>query len=112
MNTTPKPAKWPIARENHSRLTGFCEMLRGITRDKRGAIAVIFALMFPVLAGIVGLGVEVSIWYTIKRHYQSIADVVAYSGALELIGGGSCATGWANCLAAKNDAITNNFNPS
>ena len=59
-------------------------MTRRLARDQRGVIAVVFALMFPVVAGILGFGVETGIWYTIKRHYQSIADVAAYSGALEI----------------------------
>src|SRR5207244_8426288 len=102
----------PRVKKGQERMSVLLALLRRLGPDKRGAIAVVFALLFPVLIGIVGLGVETGIWYTIKRHNQSIADVVAYSGALELVGGGSCATGWANCVAAKNDAVSNGFNPS
>ena len=80
--------------------------LRQLGRDQRGVIAVVFAILFPVVAGILGFGVETGIWYSIKRHYQSIADVAAYSGALELAAGGTSAQAIA---AAKNDASANNF---
>jgi Flp pilus assembly protein TadG len=40
--------------------------LRKLGRDQCGAIAVVFALLFPVVAGILGFGVETGIWYTVK----------------------------------------------
>src|SRR5216683_136796 len=90
-------------------MTGLCTLLRRFGRDQRGAIAAIFAVLVPVLVAIVGFGVETGIWYTVKRHNQSVADVAALSGALEIAGGGSCATGWASCVSAKTDAKTNGF---
>jgi len=37
--------------------------------------------MFPVVVGILGLGIEAGIWWQVKRQNQAIADVAAYSGA-------------------------------
>jgi Flp pilus assembly protein TadG len=90
-------------------MTWCCELLRRLTRDQRGAFAVVLAVSIPVVAGILGLGIETGIWYTIKRHDQAIADVAALSGAIEIADGGSCATGWSSCVAAKTDADANNF---
>lgn len=53
------------------------------TRDDRASIALMFALMLPVLFGIVGLGVEVGIWFKERRELQTIADAAAVSAAIE-----------------------------
>ena len=90
-------------------MTTLGKLLRRLGHDKRGAIAAIFAVLVPVLVTIVGFGVETGIWYTVKRHNQSIADVAALSGAFEIAGGGSCATGWPSCASAQTDAKTNGF---
>jgi hypothetical protein len=55
--------------------------------DQRGAVAPLFAVLLVVLFGIAGLGVDVGIWYTLKRQYQSAADIAAISGAMELAAG-------------------------
>src|SRR5579863_3272923 len=90
-------------------MTWFCELLRRLIRDQRGVFAVVLAVSLPVVAGILSFGIETGIWYSIKRHDQAIADVAALSGAFEIAGGGSCATGWTSCLSAKTDANSNGF---
>src|SRR5690348_8536157 len=80
-------------------------LLLRLRRDERGAIAIVFAVMFPVVAGILALGIETGIWYGVKRHNQSIADVAAYSGALQI----ASATGGDPAAAAKADALLNGF---
>jgi Flp pilus assembly protein TadG len=86
-------------------MTDACKLLHRLGRDQRGVIAVIFAIMFPVVAGILALGIETGIWYGVKRHNQAIADVAAYSAALEIAGGNP-----ANAVtAAETDAKTNGF---
>jgi Flp pilus assembly protein TadG len=52
-------------------------------RDRRGAVAVALAILFPVLIGFAGLGVEVGMWFWIQRQNQSAADAAAISAALE-----------------------------
>lgn len=53
-------------------------------RSRGGGVAAIFALMAPVLIAFgVGMGVEIGIWYTVKRHMQTVVDQAAIAGALE-----------------------------
>lgn len=58
-------------------------ILRHFARDESGAIAIMFALMLPVLFGIIGLGVEAGLWFKERRELQTIADVAAISAAIE-----------------------------
>jgi hypothetical protein len=58
---------------------------RRLVHNDRGTIMVLVAIALPVLLGFVGLGVEAGLWYTIKRHNQSAADVAALSGAFEVL---------------------------
>lgn len=58
-------------------------------RDERGVIAVMFALMLPILLGAVVLGVEIGNWYYVHRQLQTIADAAAIAGAIELDAGSS-----------------------
>src|SRR5687767_4260960 len=64
-------------------------LFRRLGADRRGAIAILFAVMFPVLVGTLGVGIETGLWFGVKRHNQAIADVAAYSGALQLAFGTS-----------------------
>ena len=59
----------------------------GFVRDRRGATATLFAVLLTALFGLAGLGVDVGIWYTLKREYQSAADNAAISGAIEVAQG-------------------------
>lgn len=74
--------------------------------DRKGVAAVIAALAFTVLIGVVALGVETGLWYAIKRQDQSAADAAAISGAYEVAAG----QGYSDiCALAKRDAATNGF---
>lgn len=64
-------------------------LLRRFRRDQRGAAAIIVAVLMPVFIGGIGLGVETGYWFMWERKLQHIADVSAYSGAVELSNGGS-----------------------
>jgi hypothetical protein len=64
--------------------------------------------------GFVAFGVEVGLWYAIKRHNQTAADIAAISGAFELDAGqGYGLTANAMypdiCALAKQDAANNGF---
>ncbi|MFQ5784777.1 MAG: pilus assembly protein TadG-related protein [Alphaproteobacteria bacterium] len=74
-------------------------------RDTRGAIAVVTALLFPVIAGFAGLGVDVGYWYQARRWLQTVADSAAIGGARELALNN--ATGIAS--AARGDAVRNGY---
>lgn len=50
--------------------------------SERGAVAVYFALMSPVLIGFTALGAEAGYWLMMERRLQHIADTSAYSGAV------------------------------
>jgi Flp pilus assembly protein TadG len=56
--------------------------IRQLGGDKRGAVAVLFALSSTVLIGFAGLGAEVALWYIAKRTAQGAADTAAYSAVV------------------------------
>ena len=58
--------------------------MRRFSRDQRGIIVVMFALMLPIIIGFIGLGVEVSYWFSSKRDLQAAADAAAIASAYEL----------------------------
>ena len=74
-----------------------------------GSVALMFALMLPVLFGIVGLGVEAGLWFKERRQLQNIADTAAVSAAIELAYG---ATSTELMTAAKIEADGNGFDPT
>ena len=53
-------------------------------RDTRGAFAIIFALMLPLLVSAIGLGVEIGGWYSEVRSLQSAADAAAVAAVFEV----------------------------
>lgn len=57
---------------------------RRFVKDKRGGILVYVAVAIPVLLGVSGLAVDVSVWHAQKRSIQTLADVAAIGGASEL----------------------------
>lgn len=79
------------------------------SRNDRGAVALMFALMLPVLFGIIGLGMEVGIWFKERRELQTIADAAAVSAAIENSYG---ATSAAVLSAATTEATANGFDPT
>lgn len=56
--------------------------LRRLSRDETGAVAVIAAILFPVVVGAMGLGAETGYWYLKKRKLQHAADVSAHAAAV------------------------------
>src|ERR1700746_1034728 len=50
-----------------------------------GAVAVLTAIILPVLLGFASLGTEVGHWYLAKREMQGAADAAALSGAAQWI---------------------------
>jgi hypothetical protein len=52
-----------------------------LRRDQRGTIAVMMALLFPALIGILGLGMEVTNWYMRTRGMQNAADAAVIAAA-------------------------------
>ncbi len=79
----------------------------GLLRNRRGAVAIIFALIAPVLIGFVALAVEVGLWYMIKARMQGVADAAAMAGDREL----AAATGKL-AAAVTLEGTLNNCNTS
>jgi Flp pilus assembly protein TadG len=59
--------------------------MRDFRRCSMGAVAVLTALILPVLLGFTSLGVEVGHWYLAQRQMQGGADAAAISAAAEYI---------------------------
>ena len=90
------------------------EFIARFARDDRGVSAIIFAIMLPALIGMVGLSVEVGLWYAQKRNLQAAADAGAMAGALVLYQGGTSAEAEAaaSAYAVLNGAVAANVNPN
>jgi Flp pilus assembly protein TadG len=65
------------------------QTLSAFARAKRGGVAVMFALVLPVVIGFAGFGVETSYWYLKSLDLQAQADAAAYAGAMEKRSGSS-----------------------
>ncbi|MCR4377034.1 MAG: pilus assembly protein TadG-related protein [Rhodospirillales bacterium] len=78
----------------------------GFVHNRRGSVALMFALMLPIIFGIIGLGVEVGMWFKDRRELQTIADAAAVSAAIENAYGATQAEIEA---AAQMEATTNGF---
>ncbi|MBT4769655.1 MAG: hypothetical protein HOO00_03905 [Rhodospirillaceae bacterium] len=87
------------------RIVGALSRLSGLSGDRRGVTAIMFALMLPVVVGFIGMGVEVGYWYTSKRNLQGAADAGAVAGVYENLNGSSAAVAQAQALAeaGRND---------
>jgi len=61
----------------------------GWLSSPKGNVALLFALLTPMLIGGAGLATEVGVWYHRRLELQSAADAAAYAAAVELRAGGS-----------------------
>ncbi len=62
-------------------------LLGRFARDERGAIAIMFALLLPMLVGAVAIGVEAGLWFAERRNLQAAVDAGVYAAALEVAEG-------------------------
>ncbi len=69
----------------------FNKYIKHFHRDKKGVTAIMFALVLPLIIGFLGLGVEVSLWYKVKREMQGIVDAAVIAGAYEIMYGNNTA---------------------
>lgn len=72
--------------------------LRRLMADKAGSVAIVAAVGMTSLIGFVGLGVDVGVWYKIKRDLQNAADAAAVAAATN---GTSTYQSEAKAVAAK-----------
>lgn len=77
-----------------------------ILRDRKGAVAVIFALTAPVLIAFVTLGVEVGMWYNTRNTVKATADAAALAAVRELAAGNSSGIQDVVTLAATDNGCT------
>jgi hypothetical protein len=61
------------------------QSVRDLRRCSAGAVAVVTALVMPVLLGFSSLGIEVGHWYLSQRQMQGAADAAAISAAAQYI---------------------------
>ncbi|WP_449245280.1 pilus assembly protein TadG-related protein [Desulfobacca acetoxidans] len=81
-------------------------MKDNLGRHEEGAIAVITALLLPVMIGFTGLAIDIGNLYVIKTRMQSAVDAAVCGGGLKLPNQGLATT-------TANSFITNNgFDPN
>ncbi|NNL89142.1 MAG: pilus assembly protein [Marinicaulis sp.] len=59
--------------------------MKKFSTDQSGNIAVLGALMMPILIGLAGAGLDYSRYYNAKSDLQAIADMAAIAGAREYV---------------------------
>jgi Flp pilus assembly protein TadG len=71
-------------------------------RAERGSVAVVVAILLPMILGIAGLVITVGSWYETQAQLQNAADAAALAGAQYLPNSPSSADTAAQTLAADN----------
>jgi Flp pilus assembly protein TadG len=61
-------------------------MRRGLAADERGAVAVLLAMLTPLLIGVAGLALDLGGLFVLDSELQDLADAAALAGAAELDG--------------------------
>lgn len=60
---------------------------KGYLINEDGAVAVVAAMMLPVLLGLGALAVDASVWFMSERDLQTAADAGALAAAYEIANG-------------------------
>ncbi|MCO0614565.1 pilus assembly protein [Lutimaribacter sp. EGI FJ00015] len=79
-------------------------MVSRFIKDQDGVVAVIFALLLPVIIGAIVLGVETGLWLMHRAKLQHIADTAAYSAAIRYSSGATEAQALATANAVADQA--------
>src|SRR5690349_12751302 len=61
------------------------KIVRLVCECSVGAVAVVTAIVFPLLLGFGSLGIEVGHWYLVQRQMQGAADAAAISAAAQYV---------------------------
>jgi Flp pilus assembly protein TadG len=85
----------------------FARPIISLLGNRRGSVGVITAITAFAVCGLVGLGVDVSLWYMNARRIQTIAEVTALSAG-RLLSDSSQTTSTITTVA-NNDALLNGF---
>lgn len=78
--------------------------------DNRGSVGPITAISLLVLCGVIGLGLDASVWYSNGHRVQTMVETTALSAA-RLLSDSSQTTSKITAVA-KNDAVLNGFSSS
>lgn len=87
---------------------GVLRNLRRLHSDRKGAMAIVLAMVLPALAGFMSLGVETGLWFAQRRQLQTVADAAALAGAYEVKNGRTTYI----ASSATADAARNSFTAS
>ena len=85
----------------------FARLVISLLGNRRGSVGVITAITAFAVCGLVGLGVDASLWYMNARRIQTIAEVTALSAG-RLLSDSSQTTSTITSVA-NNDALLNGF---
>jgi Flp pilus assembly protein TadG len=85
----------------------FARRVVSLSGDRRGSVGVITAIAAFAVCGLVGLGIDASLWYMNARRIQTIAEVTALSAGRLL--SDSTQTTSTITTVANNDALLNGF---
>lgn len=105
---TPR-CSWPPCGKRVTAGDSALRRLRRFSTDTRGAVAVLAAILFPVVIGGIGLGVETSYWYMTQRKLQHAADLAAHAAGVRNRAMDSTDQ---ITTAARNVAIVSGFLPA
>jgi Flp pilus assembly protein TadG len=83
-------------------------MLRRFLRCDSGSIAIVSAIVLPVLVGFATLGIEAGNWYRVGRAMQGAADAAAMSAAASYLAGESNYTTVGETYGTLNGFTTGN----
>jgi hypothetical protein len=73
--------------------------------DEEGASLVVFTVALPVIIGLLGVTIEAGYWYKSKKDLLLMADLAAYSGAMEFQEQDNPEA----VISAKVDAVMNGY---
>lgn len=65
-------------------ILGVVSSIKNYVGERCGSILPLTALMLPLIVGMTGVGVDVSMWMSNKRDLQSVADAAAIAAAWEV----------------------------
>jgi len=77
-----------------------------LVRNRDGGVAIYAALTLPVIAGLMGFGLDTSIWFALKRDVRGMADAAAVAAAHTKMQGGTSAE---IATAAITEAARNGY---
>lgn len=66
------------------RLRAWSAPLRRLTLEKAGGSMVMVAFAMPIVLGMAGLGLDVTMWYLDRRENQTLADNIALAAIMEV----------------------------